>query len=79
MSDRSMPRQAQRRYPPELKERADRLVFETAAEEGEWHGAVGKVSKQLGIGPESRSASGSTARRSSAAPGPASRPRSASA
>ena len=36
-----------------MKERAVRLVFETAAEQGEWHGAVGKVSKQLGIGPES--------------------------
>jgi transposase len=43
----------QRRYPAELKERAVRLVFETAAEQGEWHGAVGKVAKQLGIGPES--------------------------
>lgn len=28
-------------------------MFETAAEQGEWHGAVGKVAKQLGIGPES--------------------------
>ena len=45
--------ESQRRYPPEMKERAVRLVFETAAEQGEWHGAVGKVSKQLGIGPES--------------------------
>jgi len=36
-----------------MKERAVRLVFETAAEQGEWHGAVDKVSKQLGIGPES--------------------------
>jgi len=43
----------QRRYPAEMKERAVRLVFETAAEQGEWFGAVGKVSKQLGIGPES--------------------------
>jgi transposase len=43
----------QRRYPPEMKERAVRLVFQTAAEQGEWHGAVGKVAKQLGIGPES--------------------------
>jgi len=47
------PVQVQRRYPPELKERAIRLVFETAAEQGEWHGAVGKVAGQLGIGPES--------------------------
>ena len=30
-----------------------RLVFETATEQGEWHGAVGKVARQLGIGPES--------------------------
>jgi hypothetical protein len=30
-----------------------RLAFETAAEQGQWHGAVGKVAKQLGIGPES--------------------------
>jgi len=45
--------EAQRRYPPELKERAVRLVHETAAEQGERHGAVGKVAKQLGIGPES--------------------------
>ena len=35
----------QRRYPPELKERAVRLVFETVAEQGEWHDAVGKVAK----------------------------------
>ncbi len=41
-----------RRYPPELRRRAVRLVFETAAEQGERHGAVGKVARQLGIGPE---------------------------
>ncbi len=46
-------RPVQRRYPPELRERAVRLVHETAAEAGERHGAVGKVAKQLGIGPES--------------------------
>lgn len=40
-------------YPAELKERAVRLVFETATEQGEWHGAVGKVAKQLGVGAES--------------------------
>ena len=63
----------QRRYPPEIKERAVRLVFETAAEQGEWHGAVGKVSKQLGIGPESLR-HWVHQEGSSAAPGPASRP-----
>jgi transposase-like protein len=41
----------ERRYQPELKERAVRLVFETAAEQGDWHGAVGKVANQLGEEP----------------------------
>jgi len=43
----------QRRYPPELRERAVRLVFETAAERGDRHGAVTSVARQLGVGPES--------------------------
>ena len=43
----------QRRYPPELRERAVRLVAETAAERGDGHGAVTHVARQLGIGPES--------------------------
>lgn len=36
-------RPVQRRYPPELRERAVRLVFETAAEPGERFGAVTRV------------------------------------
>ncbi len=37
-----------------LKEQAARLVAETIAEQsGQRHGAVGKVAKQQGIGPES--------------------------
>ena len=43
----------QRRYPPELRERAVRMVFETASERGERFGAVTRVAHQLGIGPES--------------------------
>jgi transposase len=43
----------QRRYPPELRERAVRMVLETASERGERFGAVTRVAKQLGIGPES--------------------------
>ena len=43
----------QRRYPSELRERAVRLVAETAAERGDRHGAVTHVARQLGIGPES--------------------------
>ena len=42
-----------RRYPPELRERAVRLVAETAAERGDRHGAVTHVARQLGIGPKS--------------------------
>jgi len=43
----------QRRYPPELRERAIRMVLETASERGERFGAVTRVAGQLGIGPES--------------------------
>jgi transposase len=57
MADRPRPSrrgEIPRQYPPELKERAVRLVAETVAEQGgQRHGAVGKVAKQLGIGPES--------------------------
>lgn len=41
------------RCPPELRERAVRLVAETAADRGDCHGAVTHVARQLGIGPES--------------------------
>ena len=43
----------QRRYPPELRERAIRMVHEAIAESGERQGAVTRVARQLGIGPES--------------------------
>ena len=43
----------QRRYPPELRERAVRMVQETTSERGERFGAVTRVAQQLGIGPES--------------------------
>jgi len=43
----------QRRYPPELRERAVRMVYEAIAESGERVGAVTRVARQLGIGPES--------------------------
>jgi transposase len=43
----------QRRYPPELRERAVRVVHEAIAESGERVGAVMRVARQLGIGPES--------------------------
>ena len=43
----------QRRYPPEMRERAVRMVHEAIAETGERVGAVTRVARQLGIGPES--------------------------
>ncbi len=43
----------QRRYPPELRERAIRMVLETSSERGERFGAVTRVAGQLGIGSES--------------------------
>ena len=43
----------QRRYPPELRERAVRMVLETSSERGERFGAVTRVAGQLGVGPES--------------------------
>ena len=43
----------QRRYPPEMRERAVRMVHEAIAESGERVGAVTPVARQLGIGPES--------------------------
>ena len=43
----------QRRYPPEMRERAVRMVRESIVESGERVGAVTRVARQLGIGPES--------------------------
>lgn len=43
----------QRPYPPEIRERAVPMVFETIAERGDRHGAVIRVAQLLGIGPES--------------------------
>ncbi len=44
---------SQRRYPPELHERAVRMVREAIAEGGESFGVVTRVARQLGIGSES--------------------------
>jgi transposase len=41
-----------RRYPPELKERAVRMVREATAENGERFGVVTRVARQLGGGAE---------------------------
>lgn len=45
---------SQKRYPPELRERAVRMVKETTAQQGgERYGVVTRVAKQLGITTES--------------------------
>ncbi len=42
-------------YPPELRERAIRMVYETIEESGQRHGAIARVARELGIGRESLS------------------------
>jgi transposase len=45
---------AQRRYPPELRERAVRMVHEQIVEQGgERFGVITRIARQLGIGTES--------------------------
>jgi len=53
MNETTRPHPSQRRYPPELRERAVRLVFERIEQTGERQGAVTRVARQLGIGAES--------------------------
>ena len=54
MPDNKGPCPFQRRYPPEMRERAIRLVAETIAEAGgERHRAITRVARQLSIGTES--------------------------
>ena len=42
-----------KKYPPELKERAVRMVFETIEQSGERQGAVSRIARQLDIGDQS--------------------------
>jgi transposase len=44
---------SQRRYPPELRERAVRMVQQAIEESGERFGVITRVARQLGIGTES--------------------------
>ena len=41
----------QKRYPPELRERATRMVLDIF-DTGERHGVIGRVARQLGVGTE---------------------------
>jgi transposase len=45
--------ESQRRYPPELRERAVRMVQESYDRGEERHGTVTRIAVQLGVGPES--------------------------
>jgi transposase len=46
-------RNTSKRYPPEVKERAVRLVLEARAEDPKDAAAIGRIARQLGVGPES--------------------------
>ncbi len=50
--DRS-PNPSQKRYPPELRERAVRMVLESMEQTGERVGVITRIARQLGIGSES--------------------------
>jgi transposase len=64
-----MPGDTHRRYPPELRERAVRMVAEIAGEhESEW-AAMTRVSELLGVGTRRRFESGCAGLRSTRAPG----------
>jgi transposase len=52
MAHNKSPHASQKRYPPELRERAVRMVLETIEQTGERHGVIARVADQLGIGRE---------------------------
>jgi transposase len=43
---------AQRKYPDELRERAEKMVFEIRERDGKGHGELARVGRQLGVHPE---------------------------
>ena len=53
MADTRGTHPSQRRYPPELGERAVRMVLETIEPTGQRFGVITGVARQLGIGTES--------------------------
>ena len=46
-------RPSQKRYPPELREQAVRMVHEAIEQRGDRFGVITQVARKLGIGPES--------------------------
>jgi transposase len=53
MADKQSMHPGQKRYPPELRERAVRMVLETIEQTGERIGVITRIARQLGIGSES--------------------------
>ena len=53
MADNRATHPSQKRYPPELRERAVRMVQETIQQTGERFGVITRVARQLGVGTES--------------------------
>jgi transposase len=53
MADNRGTHPSQRRYPPELRERAVRMVQERIEQTGERFGVITRVARQLGVGSES--------------------------
>ena len=53
MNESVKSKRTQKRYSPELKDRAVRLVMQLRAETGEKHGSVKRIAEQLDIGVES--------------------------
>jgi transposase len=53
MPDHRSSHPSQRRYPPELRERAVRMVLETMEQTGQRVGVITRIARQLGIGAES--------------------------
>ena len=53
MADHRSSHPSQKRYPPELRERAVRMVLETMEQTGQRVGVITRIARQLGIGTES--------------------------
>jgi transposase len=53
MADNRNTHPSQKRYPPELRERAVRMVLETIEQTGQRVGVITRIARQLGVGTES--------------------------
>ena len=53
MADINGTHPSQKRYPPELRDRAVRMVLETMEQTGQRVGVITRIARQLGIGAES--------------------------